>query len=222
MGLRCVCPNGHVLNVKADLAGRRGKCPKCGEPFEIPAASAAEPLGVGPAAADPTASMVVPTIPPPVAPSQQVAPSPPTIPPVVAAVPPPPTLEWRLASPDGQHFGPTVPAVFAQWIAEGRVKPDWLVWRSDWPEWRVAAEVAGELPGALALGASGTPPAPPPLAPPALATAPSMPAGPVKMSPTSEYNVRRMRAARRRRLVVVTLAIVAGALFGAFAWLTMR
>jgi hypothetical protein len=130
-----------------------------------------------------------------------------------------------LASPDGQQFGPTVPAVFAQWIAEGRVKPDWLVWRSDWPEWRVAAEVAGQLPTALPVAASVAPPAPPPAAPapPALPSSGAPPANPQPAikSPTSEYTVRRMRAARRRRVLVATLAIVAAALFGAFAWLTM-
>ena len=36
MGIRCYCPNGHVLNVKEQLAGQRGICPKCGLSFTIP------------------------------------------------------------------------------------------------------------------------------------------------------------------------------------------
>jgi len=40
MGIRCHCPNGHRLNLKAFLAGRRGICPYCGVSFQIPSESA--------------------------------------------------------------------------------------------------------------------------------------------------------------------------------------
>src|SRR5436305_1418215 len=36
MGIRFSCPNGHKLNVKTFLAGRRGVCPQCGARFVIP------------------------------------------------------------------------------------------------------------------------------------------------------------------------------------------
>src|SRR3954454_10101863 len=36
MGIRFSCPNGHKLNVKTFLAGKRGVCPQCGAKFEIP------------------------------------------------------------------------------------------------------------------------------------------------------------------------------------------
>ena len=36
MGIRFSCPNGHKLNVKAELAGRKGICPKCGVSVHIP------------------------------------------------------------------------------------------------------------------------------------------------------------------------------------------
>ena len=29
MGIRCYCPQGHKLNVKAEQAGKIGICPKC-------------------------------------------------------------------------------------------------------------------------------------------------------------------------------------------------
>jgi GYF domain 2 len=45
MGIRFLCPNGHKLNVKADLAGKRASCPECGVKLVIPAASP-EPSGV--------------------------------------------------------------------------------------------------------------------------------------------------------------------------------
>jgi hypothetical protein len=40
MGIRVSCPNGHVLNVKSHLAGKKGKCPTCGAAFEIPSSAA--------------------------------------------------------------------------------------------------------------------------------------------------------------------------------------
>lgn len=36
MGIRFLCPNGHKLNVKTFLAGKRGVCPRCGAKFDIP------------------------------------------------------------------------------------------------------------------------------------------------------------------------------------------
>lgn len=36
MGIRFTCPNGHKLNVKTFLAGKRGVCPQCGAKFVIP------------------------------------------------------------------------------------------------------------------------------------------------------------------------------------------
>ncbi|MDO5553409.1 MAG: DUF4339 domain-containing protein [Planctomycetia bacterium] len=36
MGIRFFCPKGHKLNVKAELAGKIGICPKCGERMLIP------------------------------------------------------------------------------------------------------------------------------------------------------------------------------------------
>ncbi len=43
MGIRFYCPNGHNLNVKTFLAGKRGICPTCGERFEIPLESVRVP-----------------------------------------------------------------------------------------------------------------------------------------------------------------------------------
>ena len=57
MGIKFLCPNGHKMNVKAFLAGKRGKCPKCGAsvriPQETPASDSGEDL-LGDAAADVT------------------------------------------------------------------------------------------------------------------------------------------------------------------------
>jgi hypothetical protein len=48
MGIRFNCPNGHKLNVKEFLAGKRGVCPQCGAKFIIPVhAETPQPVGVG-------------------------------------------------------------------------------------------------------------------------------------------------------------------------------
>jgi len=44
MGIRFFCPQGHRLNVKSFLAGKRGVCPDCGVPVEIPMESDARAL----------------------------------------------------------------------------------------------------------------------------------------------------------------------------------
>lgn len=36
MGIKFNCPNGHKLNVKSFLAGKKGVCPRCGASFRIP------------------------------------------------------------------------------------------------------------------------------------------------------------------------------------------
>lgn len=45
MGIRFYCPNGHKLNVKSELAGKVGICPKCQARMTIPTASVREPSG---------------------------------------------------------------------------------------------------------------------------------------------------------------------------------
>lgn len=85
MGIRVSCPNGHSLNVKEHLAGRVGRCPKCGAPVRIPAVEEAPPPESASGQAPPAA----------------VAPAPSFAPPTLAPQVPPPT-----ASP-----GPTAPSV---------------------------------------------------------------------------------------------------------------
>lgn len=45
MGIRFRCPNGHKLNIKTFLAGKRGVCPDCGTSFRIPTEEAAAAAG---------------------------------------------------------------------------------------------------------------------------------------------------------------------------------
>lgn len=57
MGIVSFCPNGHRVNVKDHLAGRKGICPTCGERFRIPLVSGM-PADVG-APVDPQAGLPV-------------------------------------------------------------------------------------------------------------------------------------------------------------------
>lgn len=67
MGIRFTCPNGHKLNVKDHLAGKRAVCPNCGAKVTIPSAEfsdkAAELPSVPPSAMVVDApSVVIPVI----------------------------------------------------------------------------------------------------------------------------------------------------------------
>jgi hypothetical protein len=42
MGIKFHCPNGHKMNVKSFLAGKKGVCPKCGVGVEVPLVSETE------------------------------------------------------------------------------------------------------------------------------------------------------------------------------------
>ncbi|MCS7304979.1 MAG: GYF domain-containing protein [Thermoguttaceae bacterium] len=218
MGIRCWCPNGHKLNIKAFQAGKRGICPYCGARFTIPLESTRKP-GMGdripepmehsvhegpvlsppstPASATPgwtagTTGEPIPFLSAPtplgigtaskgtsLAPSSQ-APSEgghgevafgqhaatgwatpplgtsfpiPAEPPI--ASPPPgaasdplaeaPNAVWYVRPPTGGQFGPATADVMRNWIAEGRVSPDSLVWREGWRDWQEAGHVFPQL-----------------------------------------------------------------------------
>ncbi|MEO1496590.1 MAG: GYF domain-containing protein [Planctomycetota bacterium] len=142
--------------------------------------------------------------------------------------PPLAAVEWRAASPDGEQLGPTVPTVFAQWIRSGTIEPDWLVWRSDWPDWRTAAEAAAELPAPL-IGA--TPPAA--TAPGGAAAAVTEPAAAaastvaavaatIARKPAPDDYARKRRRSQRRQTAIATgLAAVAAGMLGVLVYLML-
>lgn len=200
MPILCACPNGHSLRVKDKLAGKKGKCPTCGADFDVPALPT-PPTEGGP---------------PPLSIQPQMAVSPSS----VAEADPP--IEWRIARPNGEQFGPTVPTVFAQWIVAGRITPDTLVWRTGWPDWRRADSPNANLPAPLPV-AQASPPAvpgvtlPPPLPPAPLvgSSAPTPSVTPTATTAsTNAYNARRRQQAKRRRMITVVLALVCVVLAG--------
>lgn len=104
---------------------------------------------------------------------------------------------WFVRTPTGDQFGPADTATFQDWVKEGRVAPDCLVWQEGWPDWRPAADV---LPGMAATLSTGTsaPPAPPP------STAPA-PAFSIEVDPDPSLSTGRKAKRRSRKLVFLLM-----------------
>ena len=238
MGIRFYCPQGHKLNVKSFLAGKKGFCPHCNAKVDIPlrstrpsskedkqnavqsvmavpvasptgqegagathAAPLARPvsvpsqgapmalpvsppgmastspaLGVPPtAAASPVATHnPLVSTPAPSAPTSTAAMFHPVAPaaasggavggspaPAVAASPAAPNTGttsapaaattdpiaeaphavWYVRPSLGGQYGPASGDMLRQWIQQGRVAADSLVWRDGWPNWQPASAV---------------------------------------------------------------------------------
>ncbi len=173
MGIRFFCPNGHRLNVKSYLAGKKGICPHCGEKLRIPATTdpraerAAGPSdehhqGAGeedeistfiteqdgssasaalqePARGSGTGVEVEMrgdkrTSPPP-------SPALSSQDPIATAG----DAVWYVRHRDGSQYGPADPTSMRQWLDEGRIGPDSMVWNQRWSDWKTAAEVFPKL-----------------------------------------------------------------------------
>jgi hypothetical protein len=166
MGIKFHCPNGHKLNVKSFLAGKKGVCPKCGTKFRIPAES--EPAlrnseveetesehveeGKGGNGAPVTAGAVAATAsagpPIPVATAEAGSTRPaapfagsPSADPIAEA----PAAIWYVRPPSGGQYGPAKGDVMRKWLSEGRVSSDSLVWREGWTDWQAAGKLFPSL-----------------------------------------------------------------------------
>jgi len=166
MGIKFHCPNGHKLNVKAFLAGKRGICPDCGVRFRIPHESggvaelvekkskqaATAGSGAPSAAAVRESSTPVAQGSPAVQAVQQHA-APAAAAPVESAVPigdplaEAPQAVWYVRPRSGGQYGPASVDVMRSWISDGRVAGDSLVWREGWADWRQASEVLPQCAG---------------------------------------------------------------------------
>ena len=56
-----------------------------------------------------------------------------------------PHLIWYVRPPSGGQYGPAEGDVMRQWLKEGRVTAESLVWQEGWDEWRSAIEVFPEI-----------------------------------------------------------------------------
>jgi len=173
MGIRFYCPNGHKLNVKERLAGKRGICPQCGVKLLIPRKSTrlssreerAQQAGTQAGSGgnlnnyevfedDQSASIASfdhsgqdnygHSVPEVrQIPAQNVAPSA-----DAASVPASafdnPNAVWYVQFPDGQRFGPATLPILLSWVRERRISPTMLVWREGWLDWLEARLVFPE------------------------------------------------------------------------------
>lgn len=165
MGVRFQCPNGHALHVKANLAGKRGICPDCGARFIVPSFSSGRVATAGGDAAlgyQPSPGQSVGNTGGTVIAAAARTPEPPE----AAAQPPTPPQRpsavsqqgsaaaeavWYVRTGDTTQYGPLDAATFRQWIDQGRIADDALVWRSGWDQW-----TSGQ--GALQLVGAAPPP----------------------------------------------------------------
>jgi GYF domain 2 len=162
MGIKFHCPNGHKLNVKAFLAGKKGVCPKCGTKFRIPAesepglvdsdleegdagASAVKSGNGTPATAQPQPELAAAASSPKAAPLAAPATG-------VHADPiaEGPQLVWYVRPPTGGQFGPARGDIMRTWLSEGRITRDSLVWREGWTAWQTAGNIFPSLNSAAA------------------------------------------------------------------------
>jgi hypothetical protein len=252
MGIRFLCPNGHKLNVKSFLAGKKAFCPVCGVRLTVPlestigsskdatpseqpvvavpfapspttqppaapismtamaaAAAATGPVVPTPAPTMPAPAPTVPVTPAtaPIIPPTPVIVSQPPAPPAPPSGPPDPLAEagdvvWYVRPPSGGQYGPATGTVMHDWINEGRISADSLVWREGWRDWQEAGEVFPQL-----LQSVADPAAPQPISAPA-PPAPRMP--PRRRSSTTQAIVIALLV-----LAVIVLAVI-------FAWVVMR
>ncbi|MGB7348141.1 MAG: DUF4339 domain-containing protein [Pirellulaceae bacterium] len=160
MGVRFACHEcGKHLNIKQELAGRRGVCPNCSTRFRIPLQDALKSAPIKQvdqvvrSQAKSTEQLLGATS------SQQnskansqaagnhttaVAERPTTVssPELLAGDP---HATWYVRPPTGGQYGPANGEVLRQWIGEGRVAATALLWRDGWAQWREASEALPEL-----------------------------------------------------------------------------
>src|SRR3954470_22092743 len=172
MGIKFHCPNGHRLNVKSFLAGKKGVCPKCGAKMRIPTASESalvhskladseveEEEDEGshhPAKSNGSGAVTAPAISAATtAPHAGHAARVGEDDPIAEA----PAAIWYVRPPSGGQYGPARGEIMRKWIAEGRVSSDSLVWREGWTDWQNAGKLFPVLQAAGTAAPASAPPA---------------------------------------------------------------
>jgi hypothetical protein len=147
MGIRFFCPNGHKLNVKDFQAGQTGICPYCGEKMPIPLEST-RPSSREQQSLQQQGEKAAVLISRPTA--QRTARGGIASAGSLSVASGDPIAEagevvWYVHPPSGGQFGPADAHVMRNWIAEGRIGANSLVWHEGWQEWRMAGSVFSQL-----------------------------------------------------------------------------
>ena len=156
MGIRVVCPNGHRLNLKSHLAGRHGLCPDCGARFRIPLESSDLPVtavprdDVNPAQQLSTSDLGRGTGESHQQSEFEAKPDSLHDVPVRHGDFSPQTV-WYVQATEGDtagaRFGPATGEQIQTWIAEGRILPNYLVWRDGWSDWQPGSSILARQEG---------------------------------------------------------------------------
>lgn len=251
MGVRFACHAcGKRLNIKQDLAGKRGVCPGCQVRFRIPEQDSpkSQPVSASPSGSGirpvpqrqpsernhPNASPTIPAAPGTEMPAQtggpELAPSPredASGATSLAMLDGDDEATWYVRPPTGGQYGPAGTDMLRQWIDQGRVASTSLLWRDGWPQWRSASEALPEF--ADALAAAEAPPTSE-VATPGLGAAAPASSDPVSGADTTgaaltgdaTLGTRRGRIQSRRYGMIAGLAAVTIGLVGVLVYLVVR
>ena len=215
MGIKFHCPNGHKLNVKAFLAGKRGVCPKCGARMRIPTASepalADSDLGEEesdaeehPVKSNGSGRVAAPAA--TAAPAGHEAAGATADDPIAEA----PAAIWYVRPPSGGQYGPARGDIMRKWIAEGRVSSDSLVWREGWTDWQNAGKL---FPTLNAAGSAS----PVPAAAPAVSTTVPISAR-SSLRTATRYQEKKRDSSSLAIAILVSLGIVCLVLVGVLVY----
>ncbi len=137
-------PDGAASEIAAVGSGRAGEPVESASPPAKPE-SGIHPVVTGPASTKGSVDRR--------AGQQQPAPATPlqTAPEVADPLTEMPNAVWYVRPPSGGQFGPAQSAMMRNWLSEGRVSSETLVWREGWADWQEAGAVFPELQPASVL-----------------------------------------------------------------------
>ncbi|MEM1228463.1 MAG: DUF4339 domain-containing protein [Planctomycetota bacterium] len=226
MGIRFACHGcGKRLNIKSELAGRRGICPACAIRFRIPNHDCETSTPIETSETDDDVSLARKS-------SVSVTNSTNGSASDTAVSQEPAVFggrntTWYVRPPSGGQYGPADGPTMRQWLGEGRVAETSMVWRDGWNDWRAARSTFDTLPEApwTSLTPNGVTPIPDETAatdgpPPALSAAeiPTPSAEITEVDPlksrgaplaSNQRNRSRKRMAASVAMVVVFVALLA-------------
>ena len=220
MGIRFACHHcDKSLHIKADLAGRRGVCPSCRGRFRIPAQDARQssPVEVRdqrPDASDESSTAVLNEASDAESTREGASSG------SLHLMDHDATAKWYVRPPAGGQYGPADRGTLDQWIEEGRVAPQALVWRDGWPQWRAAAEA---LPDRMAqLERAAPPPVGPDSPPPTDAVSVGPSGDEIAVRGEASLGANRRVKNGRRVAVLIGLTVLLVCLIGVLVWLVRR
>ncbi len=164
MGIRFYCPKGHKVHVKEFQAGQTGFCPTCGVRMQIPMESTRPSsreekdrqregeVEFAVSLSDVEIEAPPPLLGEPPAPASSAANTFSASPagaetsgsgndPFAQAG----DAVWYVRPASGGQFGPATADDMRNWLAEGRIGADSLVWCESWSDWRQAVAVFPQL-----------------------------------------------------------------------------